>query len=65
MASGDSLAELWGAAEASLGLLEGDGFDALGIDENGNGIYDAGDQVWLSLTPGSPSLGALRPALRM
>ncbi|MBN1147336.1 MAG: hypothetical protein JXA78_08770 [Anaerolineales bacterium] len=57
--SGIGYAPMVWASSASLGLSNADQIDALCIRENGNGVYDSGDQVLYSLAPGSPSLAAL------
>ena len=58
---------IWAAGAADLGLVhstsgppDGDEIDALCIYEDGDGAYNPlTDIVWLSLAPGSPTLGAL------
>ncbi len=44
------------ASQDALGLLAGDVIDALCVQENGDGVYGAGDFVLFSLAAGSPSL---------
>ena len=46
------------ANHAALGLDAGDAIDALCVLDNGDGVYGVGDQVLLSLAPGSPTLAA-------
>jgi len=49
-----------GLIGASGGPPDGDEIDALCLDEDGDEVYDpASDIVWLSLAPGSPTLGPL------
>ena len=52
---------VWADGATNLGLNEagGDVISSLCIGENGNGIFDAGDQILFSLAPGSPTLGFL------
>ena len=57
-ADGDFLPEIF-ASRAALGLAAGDVLDGLCLSENGNGLYDAGDTLLISLAAGSPSLGTL------
>ena len=47
------------ATDAALGLTPLDDIDALSIIEDGVSGFTAGDVVYFSLTPGSPTLGAL------
>lgn len=48
------------APQAALGLLPGDDIDALAVyDDPPVGVFGGGDVVFVSLTPGSPTLGAL------
>lgn len=56
LATPDGLPEIWANA-ASLGLRSGDVIDALCMAENGSGALDPGDRVYISLAPGSPTLG--------
>lgn len=49
---------LWATA-SELGLGNGDRIDALCLNENGNGIFDSGDQLLFSLAAGSPTLTTL------
>lgn len=44
------------ASAASLGLAPGDDLDALCLREDGDGAFGAGDLLYFSLAPGSPSL---------
>lgn len=50
------LPEIWASGIDDLGLQSGDAIDALCAEEDGDGIFDAGDNILFSLTPGSPSL---------
>lgn len=59
LAGVEFLPVIWADGLTDLGLLSGDVLDALCVYENGNGVYDAGDQVMFSLAPGSPTLNAL------
>lgn len=47
------------ASAAELGLEPGDDLDALCLRENGDGVYGVGDVLYLSLTPGSPTLSRI------
>jgi len=47
------------ASAAQLGLQPGDEIDALCLRESGEGVYGAGDVVYYTLTPRSPSLVAV------
>lgn len=49
---------IWASA-ADLGLGSGDNIDALCLNENGNGLFDSGDQLLFSLAAGSPTLTTL------
>lgn len=49
---------IWATA-ADLGLGAGDRIDALCLNENGNGLFDSGDQLLFSLAAGSPTLTSL------
>ena len=46
---------IW-ASSTQLGLSASDTIDALCLNENGNGVFDVGDQLLFSLAAGSPSL---------
>ena len=51
------------ATAAALGLAMGDEIDGLEVVDVGSlGFMDAGDVVYFSLAPGSPSLGAFSAA---
>jgi hypothetical protein len=47
---------VWADGATDLGLESGDSIDAICLWENGNGIFDHGDQLLFSLTANSPSL---------
>ena len=47
------------ASAATLGLEEGDDLDALCLRESGDGVYGAGDVLYFSLAPGSPTLARI------
>lgn len=47
------------ATAGGLGLLPGDDIDALAIIEDGSFSPSPGDDIFFSLTPGSPTLGVL------
>jgi hypothetical protein len=49
---------VWASA-ADLGLSNGDSIDALCLNENGNGLFDSGDQLLFSLAGASPTLTRL------
>jgi hypothetical protein len=46
---------IWASAE-DLGLSSDDSIDAVCLNENGNGLFDSGDQLLFSLTVDSPTL---------
>lgn len=50
---------VWADGVADLGLAPGDAIDAICIRENGNGVYDSGDKLLISLASGSPTLTSL------
>ena len=50
------------ASAAALGLQAGDDLDALCLRESGDGSFGAGDTLYFSLAPGSPTLAALGAA---
>ena len=58
IAGGGLFAEVW-TTGSTLGLAQDDVIDALCLNENGDGVYGLGDDVLLSLAPGSPSLTTL------
>jgi hypothetical protein len=49
---------VWASA-ADLGLSNGDSIDAICLNENGDGLFDSGDQLLFSLSAGSPTLTRL------
>lgn len=56
---GYSVAPALYASDLALGLSPGDDIDALSIIEDGALGFTAGDSIYFSLTPGSPTLGAI------
>jgi hypothetical protein len=57
-ANGEPWPQIW-AGRAALGLVVGDAIDGLCMAENGNGVWDTGDTLFISLGVGSPSLATL------
>ncbi len=49
---------IW-AGPVALGLAAGDDIDALVVFEDGTPGFSIGDFVWISLAPGSPTLGGI------
>jgi hypothetical protein len=59
MTGADFAPVVWAKGVTDLGLKTGDMIDALCINDDGDGVYDGGDQLLFSLAPGSPTLTAL------